>query len=196
MANKSKKKVKAELTELGIPFNTDNYKELCDMLKDATLTEETVSEPLIGKPIGKGSAGDPPPYLDPGSDDPIIKRALKIGIIPEKIALYTDIGELERLCQLIKPQSTARKVEKKKQIVREGYIIKGEPQQITCTVEMTPARAQHVARCTYDEGQLGDFLRHERIDPRCVNNLNFDRSCTVNKNGALVTVITIDFMKE
>ena len=156
----------------------------------------TVFEPLvIGKPMGEGSKVDL--HLNPESDDPIIKRALKIGIIPERIALFTDISALERECQLIKPQSTASKeVPPKKQLVREGYIIKGKPARIECTVELTEMRSRNVARCTYDEGQLGDFLRHERIEPRCVNNLNFDRCCVPNKRGMLVTVITIDYMKE
>ena len=206
MANKSKKAVKAELNELGIPFTTDDYKILCTMLKDALdsvdespILPEENSElpdlPLIGKPIGIGSAGDPPPALDPESDHPVIKRALKIGMIPEQIAKYTDMGELERYCQLIKPQVTKETVIPKKQIVREGYIVRGEPNQITCIVEMTTARAAHVARCTYDEGQLADFLRHERIDPRTVNSLTFNRCC-VPKNNVLVTEITIDYMKE
>jgi hypothetical protein len=100
---------------------------------------------------------------------------------------------------LIKPQTTAfdkiKKILPKKQIVRDGYLVKGEPTRITCTVEMTEARAKHVARCSFDEGRLGDFLRHERINPRCVNNLTFDRCCTPKK-GLLITVITIDYMKE
>jgi hypothetical protein len=169
-------------------------------LTESNKSREVIAEmtvPLIGKPIGKGSTANPASKLDPESDHPVIKRAIKIGILPERIALFTDITELERQCQLIKPQSTAKagKKKKKKQVIRGGYIIKGEPTIIKCTIEMTEARAQHVARCTYDEGQLGDFLRHERIDPRCVNNLTFNRCC-VPKRGMLVTVVTIDYMKE
>ena len=197
MANKSKQAVKEELNKLGIPFSTDNYQELCGLLKESA---KKIPEPLIiGKPVGVGTANKPPANLDPTSDDPIIKRALKIGIIPERIALFTSLEELKRQCQLIKPQSTAlnalKKIMPKKQIVREGYIVRGDPARITCTVEMTVARSKNVARCTYDEGQLGDFLQHERIDARCVNNLYFDRCCTPKK-GVLVTVITIDYMKE
>jgi len=204
MANKSKKAVKKELDNLGVEYDTDDYRELCNMLKGFKPTrfptddkgDSVADGPLIGMPVGKGSTDEPAQPLDPESDHPVIKRALKIGIIPERIALFTDITELERQCQLIEPQSTATVGKPKKQVIREGYIIKGEPERVECIIEMSPARAQHVARCTYDEGQLGDFLRHKRIDPRSVNNLNFDRSCTVNKRGVLVTVITIDYMKE
>lgn len=192
MANKSKKVVREELDALGVEYSTTNYKELCALLKETTKTEPL----MIGKPMGKGSTGNVNLNLDPESDDPIIKRAIKIGILPERIALFTDISALERECQLIKPQSTALKEKPKKQIVREGYIIKGEPTRIECIVELTELRSRNVPRCTYDEGQLGDFLRHERIEPRCVNNLNFDRCCTPDKRGMLVTVITIDYMKE
>jgi hypothetical protein len=198
MANKSKKAVKAELQELGIAVTTDDYKTLCSMLKDATdsVDEAGDTSPLIGKPIGQGSTQEPAPKLDPESDHPVIKRAIKIGMLPERIALFTDITELERQCQLIKPQSTVKPAEKaKKQVIRGGYIIKGKPATLECTVEMTEARSMHVARCNYDEGQLADFLRLERIDPRCINKLNFDRQC-VPKKGMLVTVITIDYMKE
>jgi len=195
MANKSKQAVKDELGKLGIPFTTNNYQELCAMLKEVKKPEPLI----IGKPIGVGSANKPAANLDPTSDDPIIKRALKIGLPPERVALFTSLEELKRQCQLIKPQSTAlnalKKILPKKQIVRDGYLVKGEPTRITCTVEMTEARAKHVARCSFDEGRLGDFLRHERINPRCVNNLNFDRCCTPKK-GMLTTVITIDYMKE
>jgi hypothetical protein len=37
MANKSKRQVKEELTKLGIPVTTDNYQELCALLKSTTV---------------------------------------------------------------------------------------------------------------------------------------------------------------
>jgi len=48
MANMSKKKVKEELQRLGIPVTTDDYKELCGMLKDATAISPATEADLIG----------------------------------------------------------------------------------------------------------------------------------------------------
>ncbi len=44
MANKSKKQVKEELVKLGIPVVTDNYQELCGLLKDATKVDDSPEE--------------------------------------------------------------------------------------------------------------------------------------------------------
>ena len=40
MAARSKQAVKDELNKLGIPFSTDNYRELCDMLDAANVEDE------------------------------------------------------------------------------------------------------------------------------------------------------------
>jgi hypothetical protein len=53
MANKSKNQVKEELNALGVPFSTDNYKELCEMLTDALDSSATNIE-------------DAPPETAPG----------------------------------------------------------------------------------------------------------------------------------
>ena len=47
MANISKQAVKDELNRLGIPFSTDNYQELCDMLKAANVEDEQPAGPVI-----------------------------------------------------------------------------------------------------------------------------------------------------
>jgi len=41
MANISKNAVKMELNRLGVKFDTDNYQELCSLLKDSSLKPES-----------------------------------------------------------------------------------------------------------------------------------------------------------
>jgi len=47
MANRSKQAVKDELNKLGIPFDTDDYRELCGMLEAATVEDEQPASPVI-----------------------------------------------------------------------------------------------------------------------------------------------------
>ncbi len=67
MANKSKKAVKAELRALGVEFETDDYRTLCNLLSEKMAgianeisdNNEVADMPVMGKVSVKGLRDDP-----------------------------------------------------------------------------------------------------------------------------------------
>ena len=167
MPVKTKAQLIVELTARGVKFNAnDKYNDLSLLLKKAPVS--TI----------------PAEYID---------RAKVLGMTDEQIATYSDPVILKMACDQIKPQATAYSVEKKPVPVRRQFT--GEPAQATCVIEITETRATHVHRCNYDEGQLGDFCRRQRIDVASIEKLTFIRDCLPDKRRYLTTTVIIDYRK-
>ena len=124
----------------------------------------------------------------------LIKRAKKLGMTDEQIATYTDSVALTMACSQIKPQATLHpELPVKKPVYRRPV---GVPTQAAFVTVVTEARATHVSRSTYDEGQLSDFCCREKIDPRSITKLTFTRDCTLNSRSCFETTIEIEYVKE
>lgn len=123
----------------------------------------------------------------------IVKRAQKIGMSNEMISTYSDAAALQMACQVIKPQATSKPFFRKRP--PPEMRIKGEPANITFTSEITEARAGLVNRVTYDEGQMNDFLRRERIDLRSIQHVRVDRNFEADCHSILSTGFIINYLK-
>ena len=184
MARMKKVDVIAELKALNVDFDTDDYNELCALLKDnatATKPQDVVHIP------NKAGGIDIPKAL--------YERATKIiGWTDEQIATFSDAASLEMACQRIKPQASAIAATKRKPPPHSDYLPKGESVSIDFTSEISIARAVHVQRTSYDEMQMNDFLRRERIDLRSVQMVTLVRDYKP-VNGIMTTEMCIDYLK-
>jgi len=178
MARKTKVQVIEELQVKGIDFDENGkYNDLYALLMGTSTVKTT-------------------PTVKTTSSiwDNLIARAKEIGFTDEQIATYSDPAALKIACDQVRLQATAHESPLKKKPVPYRRPV-GVPSQATCTIEITDARANYVRRCTYDEGQLGDFCRRERIDPRSIVKLTIIRDCVLNSRGCFITEILIDYIK-
>ena len=198
MARKTKVKVIEELRANGIEFDENgNYNDLCKLLKEKTcpiIPEKDENEVLEDLPVidDRRLTHSKVGGILLSSD--IVKRAKNLGFTDEQIATYTDPVALKIACDQVKPQATLYSEPEKKVTHHRRFV--GEPAQAICVTEITEVRASHVPRCTYDEGQLGDFCRRERIAPDSIQKLTFTRDCVLTDQKVFITKIVIDYLKK
>ena len=179
MAKMKKVEVIAKLKKLGVEVETDNYKELCQLLRDTTGKQTGV----VHLEETTGSIDVPKALYD---------RARKIGWTDEQIAAFSDHTSLQMACQRVKPQATAQAEPKPKRKPQPS--MKGEPASISFTSEISETRAVHVSRVTYDEMQMNDFIRKQRINLRSIQKVTLERDF-VPVRGQLITEMCIDYVK-
>jgi hypothetical protein len=132
----------------------------------------------------------------------LVERAKSIGFSPEQIDTYTDPVSLRMACDQIKPQVTPHPPPEPESPLgprqpckpKEGP--KGEPAQAVFTSTITTVRAEHLVRAGYDDGNLGAFLRQQKIRPETIQRVTVIRDYVPNERGILTTTMVIDYLKK
>jgi hypothetical protein len=124
----------------------------------------------------------------------LVKRARTIGLVDEQIATYSDASILKITCDNIKPEVTKqpRFRRRKKAPMR----IKGVPTKIDFVSEISEIRARHVNRVDYDNRNMHDFLRKNKIDVRSIQHVTIDRNYVGDDIGVLKTKMVIEYLKK
>ena len=194
MSRPTKPRVIEELKSLGVPFDeTGRYNDLCKLLKREKLAAaETKTLPSHG--ISHARIEEKAELVDPLGRFPaeLVKRAEDCGLRIDQIVNYTDPAALTIMCDQLKPLATAYSGVKR--VVRPHRRPKGEPAQVTMKSEISELRASHVARYSYDEGQLHEYCRRNRIDLMSIIKITFGRFC-VPDGDTFTTEIIIDYLK-
>ncbi len=188
MARMKKADVIEKLRAIDVAFNANaHYDILYDLLKrHSDKASPTIPDgPRMVHIDNKSGGIDIPKAL--------YDRATKIvGFTDEQIATYPDAVSLEMACQRIKPQASAIAAVRPKLTVPSR--LKGEPATIDFTSEISEVRAAHIQRPSYDDMQMNDFLRRERIDLRSVQMVTLVRDYRV-VGGVMTTEMCIDYVK-
>ena len=194
MSRPTKPRVIEELKSLGVPFDeASRYNDLCNLLKKEKLAvAEAKTLPSHG--ISHARVEEKVELVDPLGRFPaeLVKRAEDCGLRVDQIVNYTDPAALTIMCDQLKPLATAYSGVKR--VVRPHRRPKGEPAQVTMKSEISELRASHVARYSYDEGQLHEYCRRNRIDLMSIIKLTFERFC-VPTGSTFTTEIIIDYLK-
>ena len=194
MSRPTKPRVIEELKSLGVPFDeTSRYNDLCNLLKREQLAvAETKTMPSHG--ISHARVEEKVEPVDPLGRFPaeLVDRAKDCGLRVDQIVNYTDPAALTIMCDQLKPVATAHTGVKR--VIRPYRRPKGEPAQVTMKSEISELRASHVARYSYDEGQLHEYCRRNKIDLMSIIKITFVRNCVPN-GSTFTTEIIIDYLK-